>query len=327
MHKTSTTPWSTPSTAWQGAFWITVSHTCFVGINAIVRHWSGGVDASIDSLPVPVIQFFQNVFGTVFLLPWILQARIGSFKIRYVGLHLTRIIAAVLGVYLWYLSLKAMPMAESVALSFTGPIVSIIAASIWLKEKINSQRLLAILLSLTGAFVISRPDLAFGDNAHAIGLAALLPLSSAFAIALSKLLTRKLTTLGETPTVLTTYLLLLMAPVSLIPALYEWTTPSVTHWPWLILLGALAAGAHLSFAKAYQLAEVTFLTPIGFSKFFINILVGYLAFSELPVEKSLWIGVATIFTSIAVLSYSSFKPVLIDYKISLYSWANRFRSS
>jgi drug/metabolite transporter (DMT)-like permease len=140
-------------------------------------------------------------------------------------------------------------------------------------------------------------------------------------------LSRKLTTLGEFPTVLTTYLLLLMAPVSLIPALYEWTTPSVTHWPWLILLGALAAGAHLSFAKAYQLAEITFLTPIGFSKFFINILVGYLVFQELPVEKSLWIGTATIFVSILTLGYSSFKPILLDYKISLYSRANRFRSS
>ncbi|HEV2523807.1 MAG TPA: DMT family transporter, partial [Gammaproteobacteria bacterium] len=209
MHKTSTTQWSTPSSAWQGAFWITISHTCFVGINAIVRYLSGGVDTGIETLPVPVMQFFQNVFGTLFLLPWILKARAGSFKIRYVGLHLTRIIAAVLGVYLWYLSLKAMPMAESVALSFTGPIVSIIAASIWLKEKISSQRLFAILLSLMGAFIISRPDLAFGANAHSIGLAALLPLSSAFAIAINKLITRKLTTLGETPTVLATYLLLL----------------------------------------------------------------------------------------------------------------------
>jgi drug/metabolite transporter (DMT)-like permease len=327
MYKTSPTQWSAPSAAWQGAFWITISHACFSGINAIVRYLSGGVDTSIDSLPVPVMQFFQNIFGTLFLLPWILQARVGSFKIRYVGLHLTRIIAAVLGVYLWYLSLKAIPMAECVALGFTGPIVSVIAASIWLKEKINSQRLLAILFSLTGAFVISRPDLVLGENTPSIGIVALLPLSSALAIAMSKVLTRKLATLGETPIVLSTYLLLLMAPISLIPALYEWTTPNVTHWPWLTLLGALAAGAHLSFTKAYQLAEVTFLTPLGFSKFFINILVGYLAFSELPVEKSLWIGVATIFVSIFVLSYSSFKPILMDYKISLYSWASRFRSS
>src|SRR5690242_11308885 len=107
MHKTSTASWFTLSPAWQGAFWITVSHTCFSGINAVVRYLSGGVDTNIEALPVPVMQFFQNVFGTLFLLPWILQARVGSFRVRYVRLHLTRIAASVLGVYLWYLSLKA----------------------------------------------------------------------------------------------------------------------------------------------------------------------------------------------------------------------------
>lgn len=318
MHTTSTSQRSIAS--WQGAFWVIVSCACFSGINAIVRHWSGGVDPNIETLPVHVMQFFQNIFGTVFLLPWILRASAGSFKIRYVGLHLTRVIAAVLGVYLWYLSLKAMPMAESIALSFTGPIFTVIAASLWLKEKMSISRLLAISFSLIGAFVISRPDLALSGSTHPIGFAVLLPLSSACAIAMSKLLTRKLATLGETPTVLTTYLLLLMAPVSLLPALYEWTTPSVTHWPWLILLGALAAGAHLSFTKAYQLAEVTFLTPFGFSKFFINVVVGYLVFAEIPVAKSMWIGTATIFMSIVFLGYAS-------YKMPLYSWANRFKSN
>lgn len=325
MHKISTAHWSLAS--WQGAFWIIVSCACFSGINGIVRYWSGGVDSTIDILPVHVMQFFQNIFGTVFLLPWILKAGIGSFKIRHVELHLTRVFAAVLGVYLWYLSLKAMPIAESVALSFTGPIFTVITAWLWLKEQITPQRLLAILLSLTGAFIISRPDLALGENAHPLGLAVLLPLSSALAITVSKLLTRKLATLGETPTVLTTYLLLLMAPISLLPALFEWTTPSTIHWPWLILLGAIAAGAHLSLSKAYQCAEVTFLTPFGFSKFFINIIVGYLAFSELPVEKSLWIGTTTIFASIVLLGFSSLKNYFINYKISLYSWANRFRSN
>jgi drug/metabolite transporter (DMT)-like permease len=325
MRKNSVTRW--PSTAWEGAFWIVLSLTCFAGINGIVRYWSGGVDSAIETLPVHVMQFFQNIFGTVFLLPWILKTRVGSFKIRFVGLHMTRVIAAVLGVYLWYLSLKAMPMAESIALSFTGPIFTVIAATLWLKEKINTPRLLAILFSLTGAFIISRPDLAFNGNTHPIGFAVFLPLSSALAITINKLLTRKLATLGETPTVLTTYLLLLMAPISLLPALYEWTTPSPSHWPWLILLGALASGAHLSISKAYQLAEVTFLTPFGFSKFFINVLIGYLAFSELPLEKSLWIGTITIFASILILGSASLKNYFMGYKISLYSWANRFRSN
>lgn len=302
-----TTPWLNISPAWLGAFWITISHICFSGINAIVRHLSGGAGAE-EVLPVSVMQFFQNAFGTLFLLPWILKIDVQNFKVRYVKLHLWRISASVFGVYLWYLSLKAMPLAECVALSFTGPIVSVIVASLWLKEKITPMRLLAIILSLTGAFIISRPDLISGTQS--LGISALLPLSSALAIAMSKLLTRKLAILGETPTVLATYLLLLMTPVSLVPALFEWQTPSLAQWPWLILFGALAAGAHLSFTKAYELAEVSFLTPIGFSKFFINVLVGYLAFREFSFEQSLWVGTMMVFLSIMVLGYSSARQVM-----------------
>jgi len=296
-----------PSKAWQGAFWKVVSCACFAAINGIVRYCSGGInDNSIEPLPVNVIMFFQNVFGTLFLLPWLLKPGLKSLATRHPILHIIRIITAVGGVYLWYLSLKAMPIAEGVALTFTGPIFTVMGASLLLHEKISLQRLLAIVLSLIGAFIISRPDIPFyGDN-HPIGFAALLPLSSALALAFNKLLTRKLANLGETPISLAMYLLLLMAPVSLLPALYEWSTPNLTHWPWLILLGLLAAGAHLSFSKAYQLAEVTFLTPIGFSKFFLSTLIGYLAFSELPANWSLWIGVSVIFGSILLLGYKRF---------------------
>ncbi len=185
MHKTSTAPWFALSPAWQGAFWITISHTCFSGSNALVRYLSGGVETSLEALPVPVLQFFQNIFGTLFLLPWFFRARVGSFKVRYIGLHLTRIISAVLGVYLFYRSLKAMPMAESVALSFTGPILSIIVASVWLKEKITFQRLLAIIFSSTGAFFMSCPGLRLDENIPAIGLAAVRAFCSSLAIAFS----------------------------------------------------------------------------------------------------------------------------------------------
>lgn len=307
------------STAWQGAFWKIASCACFAGINGVVRYLSGGGGAlTLEALPVNVLMFFQNVFGTLFLLPWILKMGFGNLTTRHPGLHFIRVVTAVAGVYLFYLTLKVMPIAEGVALTFTGPILTVIGASFFLQEKIDAGRLLAILLSLTGAFVISRPDLAFsGNEAHPVGLAALLPLSSALALTFNKLLTRKLAGLGESPIALATYLLLLMAPVSLLPAVYEWVTPSLNHWPWLIMLGALAAAAHLSFAKAYKLAEVTFLTPFGFSKFFLSALVGYLAFAELPVSRSLWIGVTIIFMSI----------LLLAYKMSLYSIATRLRSN
>ncbi len=305
------------SDTWKGAYWKIFSMACFAGINGIVRYWSGGVDSTVDALPVNVLMFFQNIFGALFLLPLILKAGSQSIRTNHPWLHLLRILAAVAGVYLFYLSLKVMPIAESIALQFTAPIFTVLGAAIFLKEKIGMQQAIAILFSLCGAFIISRPDIPLRGGAHPIGLAALLPLSSALVLVVSKLLTRRLANEGATSTTLATYLLVFMAPASLLLALIEWKTPTIQHLPWLMLLGALAAGAHWSFARAYQLAEVTFLTPFGFSKFLLSMLVGYFAFAEFPTSISLWIGMLIIFGSI----------FLLGYKISLYSWANRLRSN
>ena len=310
-------------TAWQGGYWKLVSCAAFAGINGIVRHLSLQGTETIPSLPTEILVFFQNMIGSLLLLPILIKSQgIKNLRTHYPGLHLIRVLTAILGIYLWYFSLKFIPLAESVALSFTGPIFTVIGAHLLLQEKINLQRTIAILLSIIGAFIISRPDLAFKGQDSTIGLTALFPLSSALVLAWNKLLTRKLGLLGESPELLATYLLLFMVPISFIPALYKWVTPSIEHCYWLLALGMLVALAHLSFGKAYKLAEVSFLTPFGFSKFIFSTLVGYFAFSELPTQWTIWLGISIVFISIIVLSLKH-----LDYKIPLYSIARRFKSS
>lgn len=304
--------WTSPR--WQAVCWKFISCVCFAGINATVRYLTKTCPAGVLESELVII-FFQNVFGTVFLIPYFLKTgALGT--IRYPVYHSARIILAVLGVMLWYKSLKHLPITEASALSFTGPILTAFGAWFLLKETLYPQRVLAVVLSILGAFIISRPDKALTTNSL-YGLTVCLPIASALFIAGSKLITRKLGKLGEKPQVLTTYLLLFMTPCSLLFAIPEWTMPAIHHWPWLVFMGFLASLAHLSFAKAYALAEVTFLTPFGFLKFLLNVLLGYLIFKEFPNSAALWIGILTIFASI----------FLMHYKIPLYSEAKRLRSN
>jgi len=245
---------------------------------------------------------FQNLFGTLLLLPIALKPGKEGLRTQFFSLHFIRVITAVAGVGLWYLTLQAMPIAEGIALTFTGPIFTIVGAWLLLHERLGPRRLMAILLSLAGAFIISRPDLALRGEVKIIGYAVLFPLASAMVLALSKLMTRKLAALGEKPVTLATYLLLLMTPVTLPLALFNWTTPSLAQWPWLFLLGLLAAFSHVAFSKAYQLAEVTFLAPFGLFKFLLGVLVGYLAFQEFPTTWTIWLGISIILVSIMILS-------------------------
>jgi len=74
---------------------------------------------------------------------------------------------------------------------------------------------------------------------------------------------------------------------------------------WLVALGLLSAVAHMAFSKAYALAEVGFLTPFGFSKFFLSAALGFFAFHEFPEEWSMWFGTLIIFASILLLHKDS----------------------
>lgn len=322
--------WQSPS--WQGAFWKIISCGCFAGINAVVRYLGGGASLGSDNiLSVNVILFFQNVFGFILMLPFLYKFKYTTlspglgWRTSYPKLHFLRVVTAVLGIIFMYLSLQKMSIAESVALSFTGPAFTILGAWLLLGESIGLQRSIAVFLSILAALIISYPEVlllkpklsnSINNIESAPGFSALFPLLSALALAFSKLLTRQLAKAGETPEQLTLFLLLGMIPVSFIPACYEWVTPQYAHWPWLIVLGLLAVLAHISFGKAYALAEVTFLMPFGFSKFMFSMILGYYYFLEMP-SDSLWLGMGIMGLSLLSLTY----------KMPLYSIAKRFKSS
>lgn len=304
-------------TIWVGAGWKLFSCACFAGINAVVRYLGGGASLSPEQVLSPnLIMFFQNLFAVFFLMPFLLNTTSKVNLTHHFNLHIVRTLAAALGVTLWYFTLKEMPISVGIALTFTGPVFTVIGAKILLGEKIGGQKFFGILLCMAGAFVISRPDSALTNSETAWGFAILLPLGSALALAWNKLLTRKLAAKGETPLSLTIHLLFMMVPVSLLFALPDWTWPTTQTLPWLLLLGLLGAMAHLSFGKAYAKAEVVFLTPFGFSKFLFSTALGYVCFFETP-SASLWLGLIFIGMSIFMLTH----------KISLYSIAKRFKSS
>ena len=282
-----------------GVAWKIASCLCFAAINGIVRHLTGGSGDTLESaLPVYVIIFYQNVIGTLFMIPVILQNGKTSLYTSNPLLHFLRVAFAVGGLGLWYLAVYYLPLAHAVALSFTGPVITVLGAHFFLKEDITINRVMAISICIIGAFILTRPDqVLFNNQTTGYGLAVLLPLGSAVAFAASKLLSRALSCHGESANSLTFYLLVLMVPISAVPAAYEWVSPSMTQYPWLMALGLLGAAAHYTLTRSLEAAEVSFIMPFGYSKIIFSALIGFIAFSETPKSSSLWIGSLIIFMS------------------------------
>ena len=292
-----------------GAIWKIVGFACYAAINTITRYLSGGSAVHGEQiLPINVIIFFQDSFALLFLVPWIIRQDINFTKIRFVKFHFARVFFSLTAITSWYFALFFIPQAEATALSIIGPIIGVMGAKWFLKEEIRMQRyffiLLSFILSLFAAWHFFTPSfnkLKNLDVDYSMGLICII--LSTFLFASAKLLTRSLATKGESPEKLTAYLLVLMIPFSLSPALYFWVWPALTHIPWLILGGVLTTLAIYSVSKALTYAEISFLAPFDFIQFIFNTAMGYWVFTELPSAWILWGILSIILGNLAFLIF------------------------
>jgi drug/metabolite transporter (DMT)-like permease len=291
---------------WLGIFWKILSCGCFAGINALVRFLSGGSPIALDHpLPIYTIMFFQNIIAVLIISSWMMSNKTLQYKnfvTKKPWLHLIRVVTAAIGIGLWYISLRYIPVVQVVALSLIGPIITTVGAVLFLKEKFNLQCKIAILLSLIGGFLMARPDQTL-INASSYSWLMLLPLLAAFVFALDKLLTRRLLAANESPSSLAWLLVAFISPLCILPAMYYgWVSPNLEHIPWLLLLGALNGLAHFTFNKAYALTEVTVLLPFGAAKLILSAIISYMVFYEAPRTLDMWSGIGIIVLSTIVLA-------------------------
>lgn len=291
--------WWAASPHFRGAFWKVSSYLSFAAINGVVRYLSQSSE-SLGQTPLPSyeVAFFQNLFGLVFLIPWILQHGPKSLKTKFIGLHTFRIALSAAGVVLWYISLSYIPLAEAVGLMFLGPLITTMGAWYFLRERIGLERGLAIGAGFVGGAIITQK---FFHVDHWSFLA-LLPVCAAACFSGATLMVRKLSQ-HDSSQLIVTYLLLFMAPALLLPTLLWGHLPYDWQWPWLFLMGMLAASAHLCFCKAYETAEVSYLIPYGFTKWFASAAIGFLAFAEIPTTWTT-IGAFVLMTAIVILSFA-----------------------
>ncbi len=281
----------------RGAIWKITAFLFFSIIAGIVRYLSQTTQA-MGHAPLPAFElaFFQSFLGFIFMIPWIIHNGSSALRTRHPLLQTSRILLYALGVVFFYSALSYIPLSQAVALMFLGPLFTTLGARIFLKEKLSGERSLAILIGFIGGLIVQTT---FLDTS--LGLYACLPFLAALCFSGDVLLVRRLVQ-EDSPHLVVTYLLVFIAPLLLIPTLLYGAWPEPWQWPWLFAMGGCAASAHLCLGKAFTCAEVTYLTPFVFTKWFASTLIGFVAFAEVP---SLWtcIGAFILMGSIIMLSY------------------------
>ena len=264
----------------------------FASMHAVIRI------ASSEQHPFEVA-FFRNLFGLVFIAPFLLRHGFGALRTRKLPLHAVRGAVHVSAMLMFFLAVPITPLGTVAALSFTAPLFVTVGAVLLLGEAVRVRRIVALIAGFAGALVIIRPGMA------ALDPGSLLVLGSsavwAAALILIKLLSRT-----ESSLTMTAYMAVFLTPLSSIAAAFVWQWPTLEDLGWFALMGSVGTLGHLCLGQAFREADATVVLPVDFLRLIWSSLYGYLLFNEIPVLY-VWIGGVVIFASTLYLAYREAK--------------------
>lgn len=250
--------------------------------------------AAADLHPFQVV-FFRNLFGLLIMLPWLMRAGLRVLATEHMGLYIWRTVFGIFAMLAWFWALTAMPLAEAVSLSFTAPLFIAAGAALFLGEPVRARRVSATIIGFLGTLIILRPGV------ETISPAALVTIASAALMAGSALIIKRLA-LYDPPDTIVTWMVVMLTPVSLIPALFVWQMPAPQTWVWLFLLGLSGTIGHMLFTRSFRIAEVTAVVPFDFLRLPCTALIGFVAFAE-QIDMYTWIGAVVIFSAGLYIAY------------------------
>ncbi|WP_439817234.1 DMT family transporter [Zavarzinia sp. CC-PAN008] len=267
-----------PGNAIQGVLWMLLAAALFTAMSALAKT----LGQRLDSMQ---IAFFRAFFALVFVTPFALSIGWKGLASNRPWLHVWRGLFGSSAMLAGFYAFVHLPLALSTAINFTTPLFLIVLAALFLGERVRLRRGLATLVGFAGVLVILRPDTGL-DQASLIGLA------GAFLAACSFTLIKTMAK-NDRPSTMVFYFGVFASAFSAIPAWIVWIDPTPLEWVLLAATGAAGGAAQACTARAYALAEATFVAPFDYTRLLYSGLVGYILFQEVPDGWS-YAGIALI---------------------------------
>ena len=270
------------------AFWITLAGFFFTIAMISVRK------VSVDMHVLESVMF-RSLFGIVFMVPWLMRRGISVIKTKRLGLLATRGTLAYFVTYFYFSAAALIPLADLTSITFTRPILGTVAAIIFLNEVAGRRRWSAIAVGFVGMLIIVRPG--FVD----VNLGILLVLCGVMVQTCNTIIVKKLTQ-TEVPDAIVLYHTLFILPLSIIPAIYVWQTPTLEQWGWFAVIGTAGVLTQSCMTRAFVVADASFVLALSYLRLPIAAFMGFAIFGEIPIIW-VWIGASIICASSAYIAH------------------------
>ncbi len=226
----------------------------------------------LDSLPASQIVVFRAFISALICSFYIWKKKI-SFLGNNKRVLFLRGLFGTIALLSLFTCLQKIPLAVAMTLINLSPILTVVIAHFYLKEKANLSQWVFLLVSFVGVFMVR------GEVAPVPWVWMLLGLLAAFFAALAYTCVRKLRT-TEDPLVVILYFPLVTVPMIGPIMVYEWQTPIGIQWIILLGIGCLTQLAQYCMTLAYQLESAAKVMVFNYTGLFWGVLLGWVIFNE-----------------------------------------------
>lgn len=240
--------------------------TFMFSVNDVMGKWL------VATYSVGQVLLLRSIAALVVLLPLMRQQKMPLKIPSQPGLHAFRILLSTLEVACFYWAVTYMPLADVMTYYLAGPIYVAAFAALWLGEKIDMPRILAIGVGFVGVLIVLRPSPA------TFSWPAMIALAGSLFYALLMITTRMLRDTDDATLVLGQILGSLI--FGIIAAPFAWAAPAWLDLAGLFLLGIVAMTAHACVNRSLKIAPASVVAPYQYTLIIWAIVLGYLAFGD-----------------------------------------------
>ena len=206
----------------------------------------GAAVKAAGDVPLHQKVFFRNLVTLAITAAMALGHRENPFgPTRNLGLLLSRALAGLAGVALYFYAIDHLTLADAALLNKVSPFFVTVIAALWLGESLNRRVAAGLVLAFVGTALVMQPAFAYQP------LPALAGLGSAFFAGLAYAIIRRLK--GRESPRRIVFWFSLVSTVAMTPLLiWRHVDPVGWQWVWLLGTGVAAAGGQVFLTLSYH---------------------------------------------------------------------------
>lgn len=242
---------------------------------------SAGVRALAETFPVGQLAFCRSFFAMIPLFALVMWRGEVMAMIRTNRLtgHILRGLAGVAGMFLGFLGLAYLPLADVVAINYTVPLMVVPMAAVFLGEVVRGYRWSAVAVGFVGVLVMLSPHLSTGGDSSLLGVT--YTLAGAVAAAAATILVRRLMN-TESTWAIVFFFSVMTTLAGLATAPFGWVMPDMKQALMLIGIGIAGGIGQLLMTESFRQADASVIAPFDYSSMIWAVLLGVVLFGEIP---------------------------------------------